>query len=303
MKQIIFLALVLLHFSCEAQSTQDVNDEPFVSEDAEGNLKIEGELPKDSLVLDNRDEIKKRLKSKFEKGDNIVIHILVPLCDNEHQGIVPVNSRLGDGTNLRSNLYWGAGYGIKSHFYYHTKWKLTESRKDVNQHILERVVFKKKKDNSMVFIVADAYRGDRMFQCLGDFTQSIAGAKNDTLVVGSDTININGGADLICFNGHNGLMDESTPLVMNKDGREKDAVVIACASHGYFTPYLKAAGGYPLVLTTNLLAPEAYVMEGIIETWLNMKSGEECRLAAGDGYNSIQKCGQNGARRLFKSGW
>lgn len=302
MKQVIFFLLLSIQFSCEAQTTE-VKDPPFVTADAEGNYYVEGDVPKDSLNLSDRTEIKGRLKAKFDKGENIVIHILVPLCDNDYQGIVPVNSRLGDGMNLKTNLYWGAGYGIKSHFYYHTKWKLTRSSLNVNEHILERVVFKKQKGNSTVFIVADAYRGDRMVKCLGDYVESLAGANSDTLIVGSDTININGDADLICFNGHNGLMDETTQLVFNQDGREKDAVVIACASHGYFTPYLKAAGGYPLVLTTNLLAPEAYVMEAVVESWLNLKSGEECRLAAGDGYNSIQKCGQNGARRLFKSGW
>ncbi len=300
MKQILFFHLLLLSWSCSAQESPEQPPTTSAETTIDSAAK---QSSKDSLRIADRTVLKERLKNKLDSGKAIYIHILVPLCDNDHQGIVPVNSRLGNGLSLKSNLYWGAGYGIKSHFYYHTKWKLIESRKDINSDILERVVFKKKKGKSDVFIVADAYRGDRMLECLGDYMESLAGQKNDTLVINDDTVRCGGYADLIAFNGHNGLMDEYTPMVYNQDGREKDAVVIACASHGYFTPYLKAAGGYPLVLTTNLLAPEAYVMENLIEAWLDQKSGEEVRLAAGDGYNSIQKCGQRGARRLFKSGW
>ena len=35
------------------------------------------------------------------------IHVLVALCDNINQGIVPVPPQLGDGQDPRNNLYWG----------------------------------------------------------------------------------------------------------------------------------------------------------------------------------------------------
>ena len=42
------------------------------------------------------------------------IHVFVALCDNKHQGIIPVRDELGDGDKPRWNLYWGALYGVKS---------------------------------------------------------------------------------------------------------------------------------------------------------------------------------------------
>ncbi len=33
------------------------------------------------------------------------IHVFVALCDNEHQGIVPVPKTLGDGKDACNNLY------------------------------------------------------------------------------------------------------------------------------------------------------------------------------------------------------
>ena len=51
-----------------------------------------------------------------------VIHVLVALCDNANQGIVPVPARLGNGADPDSNLYWGAAFGVKTFF---SKSKLT----------------------------------------------------------------------------------------------------------------------------------------------------------------------------------
>jgi len=45
-----------------------------------------------------------------------VVHVFVALCDNEHQGIVPVRAELGNGRDPRTNLYWGAMYGVKTYF-------------------------------------------------------------------------------------------------------------------------------------------------------------------------------------------
>jgi hypothetical protein len=58
-----------------------------------------------------------------------VIHVLVALCDNENQGIVPVPAHLGNGDDPARNLYWGAGNGVKTFFSKSKDWqKLIESQ-------------------------------------------------------------------------------------------------------------------------------------------------------------------------------
>ena len=42
------------------------------------------------------------------------VHVFVALCDNENQGIVPVPSHLGNGRDLKGNLYWGSSGGVKT---------------------------------------------------------------------------------------------------------------------------------------------------------------------------------------------
>jgi len=55
--------------------------------------------------VENRAQILNYLKSKINQGEPLVAHVLVPLCDNEHQGIVPTSASLGIGMDPDHNLY------------------------------------------------------------------------------------------------------------------------------------------------------------------------------------------------------
>ncbi len=83
------------------------------------------------------------------------------LCDNKHQGIVPVPAKLGNGKDPLPNLFWGAAYGIKSYFKYKTTdWKVVKSFNSENPYILEIILFSHKSEE--VYILADAYNGAKI---------------------------------------------------------------------------------------------------------------------------------------------
>ncbi len=252
----------------------------------------------------SRAEIEARLKKKLEDKLPLVLHVFVPLCDNENQGIVPVPAKLGDGMDARNNLYWGALYGVKTHL---TKkgWKKVRAEENPNPEILERVVFEKKMSNgAFVYVVADAYRGDKMKKCVIDYLEALAGKEKESIALPNDLIiGAKGKADLLIFNGHNGLMDYNISPIKNEDGIAKDAAVIGCVSFDYFEEHLKAAKGFPLVTTTNLMAPEAYILNAIAHSWGQLEEGVAIKEAVAQAYNEYQKCGIKGARRLFKTGW
>jgi hypothetical protein len=249
-----------------------------------------------------RDRIKARLQQKINAGIPLVAHVFVPLCDNYHQGIVPVNERLGDGLNLRTNLYWGAGYGIKTHF--KRSWELVYAQKDISENVLERCVFYKVMPNgAKVYLVADAYRGDRMKQCLQDYFRSHNGHLSDSLTIGDLVVPTYGNADLLAFNGHNGLMDTQVRLFQKTDSTYHDAVVIACDSKPYFKQQLGHAKGFPLLMTKNFLAPEGYAIEAAIIGWAVQEDGTAIRSRVGAAYHKYQKCGLRGATNLFTTGW
>ena len=232
------------------------------------------------------------------------IHVFVALCDNVHQGIVPVPSRLGDGDNPRSNLYWGAGFGVKTFFSRSADWALVQQEQAPTPAVLERCVFKHK--TKRVFLVADAYRGSEIQQAIADFLGSASGLRRQALRVNADSnvIETGGGAGLVAYVGHNGLMDFSLSSYPEKqDDSPRDAMILCCASKQYFQRPLRRAGANPLLWTPGLMAPEAYVLKAAVDAWISEQAGEVIRTKAAAAYNTYQKCGLKAARNLFATGW
>ncbi len=237
------------------------------------------------------------------------IHVFVSLADNQHQGIVPVPAKLGNGMDPAHNLYWGAAAGVKTFFARSADWKLLSCDRTTKPPVLERCVFKNL--NSEVYLVADAYRGDEIRHAILDFLEAAAGGDSETIPVTSGPApvraGIRGAANLVAYVGHDGLMDFSVSLVMadtaHHETPRRDAMILACASKQYFSGVLKTTGAFPLLWTTNLMAPEAYTLKSAIDGWIANEDGGKIRERAALAYDRYQKCGLRGARRLFASGW
>lgn len=300
-KILSFLGILLLCLSFSfCESSLEDKQSPEVREDTLQIISKGFECKHD---IRNPAEI--RLKSKIQSKSALVVHVFVPLCDNENQGIVPVNKQLGDGLNLKTNLYWGAGYGVKSYFKKYEGWKMLKSATDTIGNVLERVIFYKKNSlGTEIYLVADAYRGDRMKACLHDYFRSLGGWKKDFDSLSGKQISLYADADLLVFDGHDGLMDDTLKEYYSKDSVLREAVSISCYSKVFFHPRFEKCGAYPLVCTSGLLAPEAYVLGAVIENWAQQKSGLDIRNAAGDAYHAKHpSTSQKGARALFNTGW
>lgn len=235
-----------------------------------------------------------------------LIHIVVALCDNQYQGIVPVPARIGNGDDPANNLYWGAAYGVRTFFQKSKEWKLIKKTANPKAAVLERVVFKH--NSKDVYIVADAYRGREIRQTTIDFLQFAAGVQDEPIDVQLNlqpvVLNAGGGADLIAYVGHDGLMDFTLAEYPRKsDQRQRDVIILACASKPYFREAIHETGANPLLWTTGLMAPEAYVLKSAIEGWIVNESGEGVRKRAAAAYNSYQRCGMRAALNLFSNGW
>jgi hypothetical protein len=79
----------------------------------------------------------------------------------------------------------------------------------------------------------------------------------------------------------------------------RSSLVLACASRTYFLEPLRQGGSHPLLLTTGLMAPEAYTLDVAVRSWLSGKTPAEVHEAAAAVYHKFQRCGLRAARRLF----
>jgi len=248
-----------------------------------------------------------RAESAKQAREYKVVHVFVCLCDNEHQGIVKVSPSLGNGQDPKNNLYWGAMYGARTFFKRSPHWSIIQhNTPPKKKYILERVVFRSMGMGTAVYIVADAYDGANMEEALSEFLSAAAGksiTEIDIKII--KKIQAGGYADMVCFVGHNGLMDiklKSYPE--NKGAPNPDcAVVLACRSSSYFGEPLKKAKCKPLVTTTGLMAPEAYTLDAIIRSRTAGETAEATRKKAAEAYAKYQKIRESAALRLFKTGW
>jgi len=236
------------------------------------------------------------------------IHVFVALADNEHQGIVPVAATLGNGEDSQRNLYWGSSYGVKTFFSHSPEWERVSCTQKPKDAILERCVFKYRAAN--VYLIADAYRGMEIKQAILDFFYSAAGGGADLLPASASSsgsaVNIpaHGGANLVAYIGHDGLMDFQLPQYPRQRGSaHREAIVLACISKQFFRDGLRAGGADPLLWTTGLMAPEAYTLKSALDGWIAGEDREQIRDRAAGAYDKYQKCGAKAAHRLLVSGW
>lgn len=235
-------------------------------------------------------------------NDVRTIHVMVALCDNVHQGIAPVQANLGNGQDTRQNLYWGALYGVKTTFKRSSDWRLVQSFQCAENYILERCIFKHRRKN--IYLIADAYDGEYIDQTIQDYMDACAGLSKKEMEIDGQLVGFGGMADLLVYIGHNGLMEHELDYVPKKaDADKREAITLGCFSKDFFHDHMREAGAYPLLWTTGLMAPEAYILDNALKGWVNRESYEEIQKRAAGAYSQYQKCSFGAASRLIVSGW
>lgn len=242
-------------------------------------------------------------------GRPIVVHVIVALRDNVHQGIVPVPRHLGNGQDPGSNLYWSAAFGVRTYLSRQAGWTRVPVPIPGYGSVLDRAIFFRQVQRggkvAPVYVVANAWDGAAIRAATERFLKMAGGGASEVVNFrhGTETVSLaaGGSAHLVAFVGHDGLMDFSLPPPTSAaPGRAAgSSIVLACASKPYFLERLRAAGSHPLLLTTGLMAPEAYTLDAAIRTWAGGGSVAAVRGAAAAAYHKFQKSGIGGARKLF----
>jgi len=204
---------------------------------------------------------------------------------------VKVAPKLGDGQNTETNLYWGAAYGVRTYLA-HAGWTVRTREKAPAPGVLERVTFTRtiarRGRQVPIVLVAEAWDGKEIRPAIERFLAMAAGAGDDV-------------PHAVAFVGHDGLMDfalTSAPAA-SRGAPARASIVLACASKPYFEGHLTKGGSHPLLLTTGLMAPEAYVLDAALRAWASGEAAERVRESAAQAYDHFQKCGIKAARRLF----
>jgi hypothetical protein len=203
----------------------------------------------------------------------IVVHVVVPLCDNAQ--IECGSSRAGDPANLEHNLYWGAVFGHKRHFSRKASAYRLVSTSHEQPGVLERAVFRRAASGAPfgrespvdVVLVLDAVHGEQIDAAVDAAYRAAERGERVTFREGEADRTLK--VDVIGFAGHNRMMDgKEPPAALEKKDKTVMPIpsfVLACRSREYWQAPLEARGSVPLVLTRDLVAPEGYVLEALVD--------------------------------------
>lgn len=211
------------------------------------------------------------------------VQIVVALCDVATQGVVPpANPRLCDATLPRDNLYWGALYGVRAHLpqALGLKWHVDPTSAGASEALSATTHI----SGRPVELRARAYANIR--QAMAVFFHA----------VGTDD-----GTDLVVFVGHDGLMDGPVDAswLAHRASRPPRVAVLACSSASYFGPHLQSLGADAVLMTTNLMAPEAYVVAALVRAVAEDNAPGQVREQTAAAYARMQRISLAAARRLF----
>lgn len=210
------------------------------------------------------------------------IHVFVALADNASQGIAPVPAKIGNGDDAEHNLYWGNSEGFKGVFTRSKTWKFEKAEPNPVPEILDRRTYRHASKDCV--LVAEAWRGKNIQQCLESFFASLRDRKSD----------------LTAFIGHNGLMDAPvsvTPVDMS--AQSTDAIILCCISGRYFQPHLEALKVRPVLTTQQLMYPGSFLLRDALEVWLRNGSRPDIRMAAAKAYAANQGISVKAASGVF----
>ena len=229
-----------------------------------------------------------------------VVHAYVTLADSG-QGIISFNKKLENSNDIDNNQYWGALYGVRQFFDKSDKWDLiyiTNFAID-NTTIVERIIFRHQYED--VYLVADAYRGDRKpKQATHHVFRALSGEKADSITIDGKKLGLHGNADLIVYVGHHFFNADKYHKYHNVDNISRDVILLACMTDK-MCDTINDVEANPVLLTTQLMAPEAYVLENVLESWIADEVSDNIRLKAAEAYSKYQKCSLRAALGVFKT--
>jgi hypothetical protein len=209
------------------------------------------------------------------------VAVFVALCDNATQGIVPVPAKIGDGNKPEANLYWGCSDGFSGCFRASKVWKLQRKEIPEDKRILERLVYLH--DSGNIEVTAEAWRGSEIKACLTAFEVAL----------------VSGNHDLCAYIGHNVLMDGAVSPPEKKAAKPTDAIVLCCISDRYFKDRLTNLGAKPVLLTTQLMYPGAFLLRDGLPVWAKGRPETEIRQVAATAYARNQKISSKAAAGVF----
>lgn len=251
------------------------------------------------------------IAAEIRRQGYVSVTIHVGLYDQQK-----AETRYADGDDPRTNLYWGALFGIDTHFPNSAGWRRAYRDEAADTKVVARSVFHKRVVPSEhwvelgvtepfgVYVLAVAWRHDHLVEAMEQpIRDAICGQAVDLQVDGK-SIAFGGGSAIVGYVGQNHMHEEYWNPLDRLDGcrltRQVGIFYAAPFSAAVLHMPLVDTGLYPVLFTRNRITPEAYVVDGILDAMIVGDFDEGFIDSAAAQYARYQKgVGIETARSLF----
>lgn len=232
------------------------------------------------------------VRADIAAGKPVVVQVHVPLCDNSV--IRCGGSGLGDGNNLKRNLYWATGEGLAGWMDRRDSGWSPELRAPGSAvgepEVLEVRVWRRELPvprawaapgmpaRFTVHLVGFAWRGTSIDLALSAYLSDLYRHQRRVVTVidaGSgrtQQLEAGGAARLVAWAGHNRLMDVAAdwPAMARTEDTSfrKGALAVACYSANYLRPALPGPSRVPLLMTMSFVMASAAAVEQAVMAFL-----------------------------------
>jgi hypothetical protein len=211
------------------------------------------------------------IEADVAAGKPLTLVVIVPLCDNR---LIRCGGQgAGDPASLDKNLYWGRAFGARRFFEENAKQFRRIARQTGTGPVLEQLVYRRwvpgarwglTKDVEQL-VVLEAFHGREIDAAVRAFYDEATGGGSASFQEGEATRTVP--VHVVGYAGHNRLMDGvalDTLVGLRRESQQAvPSFTFACKSAPYFGAALASGGSSALVMTTDLMAPEGYVIEAM----------------------------------------
>jgi hypothetical protein len=242
-------------------------------------------------------------------GRPLTLLVVVPLCDSR---LIKCGGQgAGDPGSLEQNLYWGRAFGARRFFDESAKQFHRIARESGQGPMLEQLVYRRvvpaqrwgaQKDVEQL-VVLRAIHGEEIDAAVRDFyhyaTEGAELSFTEQGVERSVRVHVAG------YAGHNRLMDVTLAQILEKSAGAPSksaplpSFVFACRSQSYFSEALSNGGSNPLVMTSDLMAPEGYIIDAMARGLGDHVSQSELRQRVVQAYAAWQRIPERTASTIF----
>lgn len=233
---------------------------------------------------------------------SVTVH--VALADHARGDLSPVPVKFGNGREPKANQYWGALYGIETHFANAAGWRRVYTDFGDGVRIIRRVVFHRRGEATArwrdlgvsepfdVYVLANAWPSSKIASAMEQPLRDALMGDRIALGIDGRDVPFGGGSVAVGYVGQNAMLgrywDPFTDLPSASVRGGVGVFYVCWKSAVYLHRDVVEHGLHPILFVRQQIVPEAYVVDGLLRALIEGEFEDGFLSRAAEAYATYQ---------------